>query len=386
MTTTSSPPAKTSPAKALQEIALKKISGRLIINDFNNAGICWQVYLGEGKVHYAHSNAGQPERLFYLIQKHDLKLDLLESDWQQGRSDYEYLCAYWRSGRLNLNQLREVLQLLIEEAIVQILKIPAAELQFHKTIGLDPIVLSLPLKEIVHSTSSQITEWTKIRTEINSPLQRLNIGNPQLFAQSLHLKNQTNLAGNFTQYQQSHTQLIEPLKQALSQNWTVYKIASQLKIDLLELGQLLQPLIQQQIVSVHSFNYSPDAAQRQIVACIDDSNTVQRQVKLTLEASGYEVLGLTEPARAMTALARQKPNLILMDINMPEINGYELCQMLRQSDALKEIPIVMLTGRDGLIDRMRAHMVGATEYITKPIQPQELLDVIQKTINAGARG
>jgi twitching motility two-component system response regulator PilG len=88
----------------------------------------------------------------------------------------------------------------------------------------------------------------------------------------------------------------------------------------------------------------------------------------------------------MTALARQKPNLILMDINMPEINGYELCQMLRQSDALKEIPIVMLTGRDGLIDRMRAHMVGATEYITKPIQPQELLDVIQKTINAGARG
>ncbi|MGL5873243.1 MAG: response regulator, partial [Xenococcaceae cyanobacterium] len=55
-------------------------------------------------------------------------------------------------------------------------------------------------------------------------------------------------------------------------------------------------------------------------------------------------------------------------------------KILRQTDALKEIPIIMLTGRDGLIDRMRAHMVGATEYLTKPIEPQALLDVLQKLI------
>jgi twitching motility two-component system response regulator PilG len=148
----------------------------------------------------------------------------------------------------------------------------------------------------------------------------------------------------------------------------------------LEVAQLLQPLVRQKILDVNSFNFSPEASSRHLVACIDDSNTVQRQVKLTLEASGYQVLNLTEPARAMTALVRNLPSAILMDINMPEIDGYELCKILRQTDALKETPIIMLTGRDGLIDRMRAHMVGATEYLTKPIEPQALLHALQKLI------
>jgi twitching motility two-component system response regulator PilG len=381
MATTSSPPTKPSPLKVLQEIVNKKISGRLIICEPNNPGVFWQLYMGEGKIHFAHSNVGQQERLFYLLEKYLPAIKLSESDWQKDRSDYEYICSYWRSGKLTLNQTREVLQVLTEEAIVQILKIPAADLQFHKTIGIDPILLSLSLKEIVDSVAPQINAWIKIRAEVSSPLYRFYIANPQQFAQSLHLKNETNLAGNFSEYRQSQSQLIEPLKQALSQNLSLYQIASELNIELLELGQLLQPLLQQKIVGFNAFNYNPDALSRGIVACIDDSNTVQRQIKLTLETAGYQVLGITEPARAMTALARQRPHLIFMDINMPEINGYDLCQILRQSEALKEIPIVMLTGRDGLIDRMRAHMVGATEYLTKPVQPQALLDVLKKVLH-----
>lgn len=89
-----------------------------------------------------------------------------------------------------------------------------------------------------------------------------------------------------------------------------------------------------------------------------------------------------EPARALTMLVRDKPNLVLMDISMPEIDGYELCRMLRLSSALKEVPIVMLTGRDGLVDRIRARMVGATNYVTKPFQPQQLLNVVNELVNS----
>jgi twitching motility two-component system response regulator PilG len=385
MTKTTGTPIKPSPLKVLQEIVSKKISGRLTILEPNNPGVFWQLYMGEGKIHFAHSNVGQQERLFYLMGKHLPKIELLESDWQKDRSDYEYICAYWRSGKLNLNQTREVLQLLTEEAIVQVLKISTADVQFHKTIGIDPILLSLSLKEIVDSVGLQINAWIKIGSDLSSPLQRFYIANPQLFAQSLHLKNETNLAGNFSEYQKSQSRSIEPLKQALSQNLSLYKIASELNVELLELGEILQPLLKQKIVGANPFKYDPNAMSRGIIACIDDSNTVQRQVKLTLETAGYQVLGITEPARAMTALVRQRPNLIFMDINMPEINGYDLCQILRQCDALKEVPIVMLTGRDGLIDRMRAHMVGATEYLTKPVQPQQLLDVLQKLLRVSDR-
>lgn len=380
MTTTPSSPAKASPIKALQEIVAKKVSGKLTIIESDNVGVCWQLYVGAGKIHFAHSNVGQKERLFYLLHKHYPELQLSEADWQASQSDYEYICSYWRSNKLNLDRVRQVLRLLIEEAIAQIVKIQSAELQFHKTIGLDPIVVSLPLKEIVDSAGIQVNAWVKVRDDISSPFQRLSINNQQQFANAIYSKNERNLAQNYSQYQQSHSQLVESLKNALSHNHSLYQVASALKTDVLEVAQLLQPLVKQKILDVNSFNFSSEVSSRHLVACIDDSNTVQRQVKLTLEASGYQVLNLTEPARAMTALVRQRPSAILMDINMPEIDGYELCKILRQTDALKEIPIIMLTGRDGLIDRMRAHMVGATEYLTKPIEPQALLDVLQKLI------
>jgi twitching motility two-component system response regulator PilG len=67
-----------------------------------------------------------------------------------------------------------------------------------------------------------------------------------------------------------------------------------------------------------------------------------------------------------------------MDINMPDIDGYELCRMLRQSRQLKDVPIVMLTGRDGLIDRLRAQLVGANSYLTKPFAPEQLMQAVQK--------
>jgi twitching motility two-component system response regulator PilG len=71
-----------------------------------------------------------------------------------------------------------------------------------------------------------------------------------------------------------------------------------------------------------------------------------------------------------------------MDINMPDIDGYELCRMLRQSRQLKDVPIVMLTGRDGLIDRLRAQLVGANSYLTKPFAPEQLTQAVQKVRNS----
>jgi twitching motility two-component system response regulator PilG len=103
-----------------------------------------------------------------------------------------------------------------------------------------------------------------------------------------------------------------------------------------------------------------------------------------LEVSGYDVLGITEPTQALTALVRQRPAVILMDVNMPDIDGYELCSMLRQSRQLRDIPIVMLTGRDGILDRLRAKTLGVEYYLTKPFNPDRLVESIQKAVEAAA--
>ena len=128
----------------------------------------------------------------------------------------------------------------------------------------------------------------------------------------------------------------------------------------------------------------PDASpSRKLVVCIDDCKTIQSLVKRSLERVGYEVMGITDPATALTAIIRKKPDLILMDISMPDVDGYELCRMLRQSRKLSKVPVVMLTGREGMIDRMRSQLAGAAGYMTKPFKIEELLDMVHKQLYPG---
>jgi two-component system, chemotaxis family, response regulator PixG len=80
-------------------------------------------------------------------------------------------------------------------------------------------------------------------------------------------------------------------------------------------------------------------------------------------------------------LIAKKPQLIFLDLVMPNANGYEICSRLRKVAAFRDTPIVILTGNDGVIDRVRAKVVGATDFLTKPVQSDLVLDVAQKYLN-----
>jgi twitching motility two-component system response regulator PilG len=114
------------------------------------------------------------------------------------------------------------------------------------------------------------------------------------------------------------------------------------------------------------------------VVCIDDSMTICRAVEYILHNDGYQVTAISNPIKALSLVFQLKPNLILCDIAMPELDGYELCAMLRKSSTFHRTPIVMLTGKDGYIDRVKARIVGATEYLTKPFGEKELLTTVEK--------
>jgi twitching motility two-component system response regulator PilG len=119
------------------------------------------------------------------------------------------------------------------------------------------------------------------------------------------------------------------------------------------------------------------------VVCIEDSATVRQVVEEILTLHGYEATSIGNPLRALSLVFQLKPDLILCDIAMPELDGYELCAMLRRSTAFRDTPIVMLTGKDGFIDRVRARMVGATDYLTKPFDEAELRMLIEKYVGTG---
>lgn len=359
-----SPKNMISPAQILQNIVKKKITGKLTISDPNDESIFWRVYVGNGQIHFATSAMGQKERLAYFLQWYYPEL---EFNGQELKSDYGQVCQYWQSGKLSLQQARKLLFWLTQDALIQLLALPKVVVHFEKTVGLDPILLSVSLRDLVLPMRGTIGQWQKLQPEISSPFQRVAIENIKELPKLLWEK-------------VKDIEFIKALCKVLSQNPCLYEAAQQLKTDALGLASLLQPLVRAGVVEVKPYYCPKKNRPKPIIACIDDSKTVQRSVKMVLEASGYRVLSITEPAKALSAMVRHKPALVLMDINMPEISGYELSRMLRKSKQFQTVPIVMLTGRDGLIDKMRAQMVGANDYITKPVPPQMLLNTIQKNL------
>ena len=359
-----------SPAKALRTRLAEKVSGRLTISDPNDRSVSWRIYMSKGYLHFANSTMGHHERLSYVLQRYYPKLDVAQLE--QYPTDYGVLCHCWKSGQISLDQIRKLLLLFTQEALVQILALPKTEVQFENWLKLDPLLLSMPPEQTILPLRPLITQWKTLWLGLGSPFQRPFIHDLAQFSE-------------YCESDTHYTQLGPRLADVLSQDRCLYQVAEQLKMNLTEVAHLLSPFVQNGSIGVNPYAATEDE-ERLLVVCIDDSKTVQRNVKSILEASGYEVLGILEPAKALTQLVRHKPDLILMDINMPGVDGYELCRMLRQSKLLRGIPIVMVTGRDGMIDRLRARVVGATDYLTKPFKPEELLEMVTQVTNQTALG
>lgn len=121
-----------------------------------------------------------------------------------------------------------------------------------------------------------------------------------------------------------------------------------------------------------------------VVLVVDDSPTIRRLVALTLEKHGYQVQVAPGGAEALEMLHQLIPALILLDITMPQMDGYQLCRLIKDNDRLNQVPVVMLSGKDGLFDKARGRMAGAQEFITKPFDPSQLVQMVNGFCGAQA--
>ena len=127
-----------------------------------------------------------------------------------------------------------------------------------------------------------------------------------------------------------------------------------------------------------SVNACEETSAQRTVLIVDDSPTVRKIVGVTLERQGARVLAAAGAIEALAKLDETVPDLILLDINMPYMDGYQLCKIVRANKSTHDVPVVMLSGRDGSFDKMRGRMSGANDYITKPFEPAALIDALNK--------
>src|SRR6478672_10943302 len=121
-----------------------------------------------------------------------------------------------------------------------------------------------------------------------------------------------------------------------------------------------------------------------VVLVVDDSPTVRKIVQLTLQRENIHVVTAGDGLSALAAVADVQPDLILLDIMLPRMDGYNICQVVRKNLEYRDLPIIMLSGKDGLFDKMRGKLVGATDYITKPFDSAELVQTVKRHLESPA--
>ena len=118
------------------------------------------------------------------------------------------------------------------------------------------------------------------------------------------------------------------------------------------------------------------------VMVIDDSKTIRRTAETLLTREGCEVVTAMDGFEALSKIADHDPQIIFVDIMMPRLDGYQTCALIKNNRTYRNVPVIMLSSKDGLFDKARGRIVGSEQYLTKPFTREELLGSIRTHVNA----
>ena len=117
-----------------------------------------------------------------------------------------------------------------------------------------------------------------------------------------------------------------------------------------------------------------------LVMVIDDSPTVRKIIETSLKREGFDSVSFPDGIEALRAITEHSlsriPDLVILDIGMPKMDGYEFARRLKSKPQFQQTVIIMLTARDGMIDRLKGRLAGAKDYITKPFRTQDVISAL----------
>lgn len=137
--------------------------------------------------------------------------------------------------------------------------------------------------------------------------------------------------------------------------------------------------LSKQLSEMDARDVETDSASKTILV-VDDSATVRKLISGKLEKTGHKAICAVDGVDALEMLEEAQPDLILLDIAMPRMDGYEVCKMIRANEATKDVPVIMISGKDGFFDKVQGKLAGSTSFIAKPFGPETLMRLINEYI------
>ncbi len=302
--------------------------------------------------------------------------------------------ACWRyQGLISLMMLAEIkptdflaiLRTGAQETIFDLLQYSQGEkltFRSQSEVFVDRPPLLINTEEVLAQAETMWQEWQTQRLGDISPNKTPSIAHPvQLYRQTTPI-------------------IYQNLVQVITGKRTLREIAAEINEDLLLLTRSLIRYIQTGIIELRDLPdlKSPEAGSKflpdqpaiiikpklptptrsKLVTCIDDSSQVCEIMRAIVTEAGYRFIAIQDATQALPRLLENKPDLIFLDLMMPNVNGYEICGQIKRISSFAQTPVIILTGKDGLLDRVRAKVVGSSEFISKPISKIAIGNALEK--------
>jgi len=362
-----------------------RFSGQLVISDTQEH--TWVLYLYLGRIVYAsggihpvrrwrrHVVAYCPERLAHV---NEIQLALASIAQEESRISWEYqLLSLWiDQKKITRDQATKVITASVIEILFDVTQAMEVNCESIRDNLLTTRLILIDAEQVIKEANKLYAAWQDAKIADRSPDMAPVIRQPEV------LRKKTS------------SQVYQNLSQLLDGNQTLRDLSIRMRRDMITVVRSLLPYIQLGLVQLNEVgDIAPPASapivqklfktktpRRTTIACIDDSPMICETMEKIITGAGYNFFKETDGLRAIAVLLSRKPDLIFLDLVMPNTNGYEICSQLRKLSFFKNTPIVILTGNDGIVDRVRAKMLGSTDFLGKPAQAEQVLETINKYV------
>lgn len=349
--------------------------------------IHWNIYFNEGKLIWADGGVHSQKSWQRHLSKYCSKIDLKQINF---RDRQKYRCPeYYTLGILLQRGMST------SETITQLISSKVVEALFDLFQQEKAIPLELKPEQLSLATMiGDANGYSLISIELESGFKQMQ--------QQWSAWVKSGFASVFPDRApkiKSKEQLKQSVPPVVYQNFTklldgrrsLRDLAVGMNKELLLLTRSIYPYVHKgllELVLVPDFNpvenlatnsAKPAASKgKHLIACIDDSPQICQIMNQIIIKAGYQFIGIQQPIQAVPKLIGVNPKMIFLDIGMPILNGYEVCTQIRRVSKLQEVPIIMLTGNDGVFDRVKAKVCGASDFLSKPIEVDKILQTIEK--------
>lgn len=375
------------PVRFLTTLKRLRFSGQLVFTDSKEQQ--WLFYLYQGDIVYATGMIHPVRRWRRNLSAYcpqiaarslGLPSDLAGMNTTTICWEYELLCGWVAQQNITREQAAQAIRAIVTEVLFDVAQVRRVAYQINPDKELSKPLVLIDMQEAIAEVQQLWQSWQDAQLTTYSP------NSAPVIKQADELRKRTS------------SQLYYTLSQLLNGQHTLRDLAVQMKRDIAQVTLSLLPYIHLALVELVTIPdlpapVSPPASKAPatpakptgpLIACIDDSPLVCQTMEALLTAAGYRFVGVNDGLRAFAVLLAHKPDAIFLDLVMPNTNGYEICTKLRKLDCFRNTPIVILTGNDGIVDRVRAKLVGASDFLSKPIDAGTVLSVIRKHLKQGA--